>query len=113
MYVMSCLGAHVADFLLPCCLGKASSVRNGKSVTCVWCRAETVPAGERNTYNGGYGNEGYVNLGAIAGCSPVRDTSTCESAVAWRLPCIKKHVLDHYRASRKWGYNYRQYEYED
>ncbi|KAF8707331.1 hypothetical protein AX14_013607 [Amanita brunnescens Koide BX004] len=75
---------------------KASSVRNGKSVTCVWCRAETVPAGERNTYNGGYGNEGYVNLGAIAGCSPVRDTSTY-----------------HYRASRKWGYNYRQYEYED
>ena len=100
------------DYMLPCCLGQASSVRNGKPVTCVWCRAEAAPAGERHAQRGGYGNEGYINLGAIAGCSPVRDTSTCESAIFWHLSCIDKYVLDH-GSARKWRHGYRQYEYED
>ena len=78
---MPCLGIHGTDHLLPWCLGKATSVRSGKPVTCVWCRAEMAPAGERPAQRGGYGDEGYINLGAIAGCSPTRDTSTCESVV--------------------------------
>lgn len=71
------LGIYVTN-VFPSILGQASSARNGKSVTCVWCRAETTPAGGRQAQNGGYRSEGYLNLGSIAGCSPTRDTSTCE-----------------------------------
>ncbi|KAK2463824.1 hypothetical protein APHAL10511_004129 [Amanita phalloides] len=62
---------------------QASSVRNGKTVTCVWCRAETTPAGGQRPQPGAHANEGYLNLGAVAGCSPTRDTSTYHGR-AWK-----------------------------
>ncbi len=86
------LGTHVADVLLPSVLGQASSSRNGKSVTCVWCRAETVPTGGRQAQTGGYTNEGYLNLGAIAGCSPTRDTSTCELVAVYHFPRFNGNI---------------------
>lgn len=58
-----------------------------KNLTCVFCRAKWVLAGAAAAAAAGSGGaaaggsrrtaEGYLNLGAVAGLSPVRDTSTC------------------------------------
>lgn len=55
------------------------------NLTCVFCRAKWVLAGGASGSGGGAAAagggrrtaEGYLNLGAVAGLSPVRDTSTC------------------------------------
>lgn len=71
-------------------IGAKTAKRN---LTCVFCRAKWVLAGAGAAGGGGAGAaggggaaaargsrrtaEGYLNLGAVAGLSPVRDTSTC------------------------------------
>jgi hypothetical protein len=60
-------------------LGQRTAASNGKSLTCVWCRATWVaprPAGAAGGAKRVTG--GYLNLAGVAGVSPVRDTSTCE-----------------------------------
>ncbi|PFH45786.1 hypothetical protein AMATHDRAFT_157849 [Amanita thiersii Skay4041] len=54
---------------------QASSQRSGKAVTCVWCRAESS-TNKRKKVAGVSSSDGYLNLAAVAGLSPVRDTST-------------------------------------
>lgn len=59
------------------------------NLTCVFCRAKWVLAGAGGAAGGSGGGaaagggrrtaEGYLNFGAEAGLSPVRDTSTCMS----------------------------------
>jgi hypothetical protein len=53
----------------------------GKDVTCVYCRARWVFAGPSGSGSGSGAAkrtaEGYLNLGEVAGLSPMRDTSTC------------------------------------
>ena len=69
----------VLTFFFCGCVGQASSARDGKSLSCVWCRAKWVFAGAGG--GGGAGasvSEGYINLASVSGASPVRDTSTCE-----------------------------------
>jgi len=50
-------------------------------VTCVWCRAKWLFAGSAAGGSSGARRtaEGYINIGSVAGVSPVRDTSTCTS----------------------------------
>ncbi|KIL64334.1 hypothetical protein M378DRAFT_186759 [Amanita muscaria Koide BX008] len=59
---------------------QASNLRSGKSVTCVWCRAEMntggVVKGRKSKGTRTNSDEGYLNLATVAGLSPVRDTST-------------------------------------
>lgn len=64
-------------------IGAKTAKRN---LTCVFCRAKWVLAGAGAAGGGGAAAaaggsrrtaEGYLNLGAVAGLSPVRDTSTC------------------------------------
>lgn len=67
-------------------IGAKTAKRN---LTCVFCRAKWVLAGPGAGATGGGGGgaaaaggsrrtaEGYLNLGAVAGLSPVRDTSSC------------------------------------
>ncbi|KAF8577250.1 hypothetical protein K439DRAFT_1664311 [Ramaria rubella] len=52
--------------------------RTAIPVTCVWCRAKwaIVPSNATGTMGGVAASEGYLNLGAVAGVSPVRDTSS-------------------------------------
>lgn len=60
-------------------LGQRTAASNGKSLTCVWCRATWVaprPSGAAGGPKRVAG--GYLNLAGVAGVSPVRDTSTCE-----------------------------------
>lgn len=59
------------------CFGQwqTTSVNSGKELNCVWCRARWVVPGTA----AGVGVQregGYLNLGAVAGISPARDTST-------------------------------------
>ena len=60
-------------------LTKLIGARTANRLTCVWCRAEWAVA--QNAASGStdavFGNEGYLNLGAATGVSPVRDTSSC------------------------------------
>ncbi|KAK0505398.1 hypothetical protein EDD18DRAFT_1129186 [Armillaria luteobubalina] len=57
---------------------QATALKSGKNVTCVWCRAEWVlpDAGKGKGKGKAIGEEGYVNLAAVAGVSPQRDTSS-------------------------------------
>lgn len=62
-------------------IGAKTAKRN---LTCVFCRAKWVLAGAGAAGGGGAAAggsrrtaEGYLNLGAVAGLSPVRDTSSC------------------------------------
>ncbi|KAF8236732.1 hypothetical protein L208DRAFT_1390229 [Tricholoma matsutake] len=56
---------------------QASTVRDGKPLTCVWCRARWVlPASAGASGSGTKRSEGYINLADVSGISPVRDTST-------------------------------------
>ncbi|KAG7442572.1 uncharacterized protein BT62DRAFT_982451 [Guyanagaster necrorhizus] len=48
----------------------------GKKVTCVWCRAEWVLRDAGKGKGKAIGDEGYVNLAAVAGVSTQRDTSS-------------------------------------
>jgi hypothetical protein len=51
---------------------------SGHNLTCVWCRAKWIlPASGSGAASGSMTSEGYVNLGSVAGVSPVRDTSSC------------------------------------
>lgn len=62
------------------CFGqwRTTSVNSGKELNCVWCRARWVVPGAAPTAAvvGARRQGGYMNLGAVAGISPVRDTST-------------------------------------
>lgn len=62
-------------------LGWTTQSRQGKTVTCVYCRAKWIaPAGAGVVpaqAEGAQLSEGYLNLSAVAGVSPVRDTSSC------------------------------------
>jgi len=65
-------------------LGRKTSQRTGKELTCVYCRARWVFPGPSGGPSGGAtvldkAKGGYVNLAAVAGFSPVRDTSTCRA----------------------------------
>jgi hypothetical protein len=53
--------------------------RAAATLTCVWCRAKWVDVGSSTGANAKTRStsEGYLNLGAVAGVSPVRDTSSC------------------------------------
>ena len=82
--VYACLPSpDLVNFYERFATGQASSLRGGKSVTCVWCRAETnsggVAKGRKSQAAGTQSIEGYLNLASVAGLSPVRDTSTCAS----------------------------------
>ncbi|KAK0240934.1 hypothetical protein EDD85DRAFT_763132 [Armillaria nabsnona] len=59
---------------------RTTAQNSGKNVTCVWCRAEWVlpdaGKGEGKGKGKAIGEEGYVNLAAVAGVSPQRDTSS-------------------------------------
>ncbi len=59
--------------------GRTTAQKSGKNVTCVWCRAEWVLPDAGKGKGKAIGEEGYVNLAAIAGVSPQRDTSSCKS----------------------------------
>ncbi|KAF8498353.1 hypothetical protein JB92DRAFT_2795532 [Gautieria morchelliformis] len=53
--------------------------RTARPLTCVWCRAKwAVPQNDAGSSAGACvgTSEGYLNLGAVAGVSPVRDTSS-------------------------------------
>lgn len=57
-------------------------------MNCVWCRAKwNAPAGAAvgHARGGAQTSEGYLNLSAAAGVSPVRDTSSCEYATMPRI----------------------------
>ena len=63
--------------LMILCAGQTTSVNSGKQLNCVWCRARWVVPG--TAAGVGVRREGgYLNLGTVAGISPVRDTSTCQ-----------------------------------
>ncbi|KAI1794565.1 hypothetical protein LXA43DRAFT_995617 [Ganoderma leucocontextum] len=57
-----------------------SQTKQGNTVSCVWCRAKwNAPAGAgaaQARAGGAQFSEGYLNLSAAAGVSPVRDTSS-------------------------------------
>ncbi|THU75865.1 hypothetical protein K435DRAFT_905794 [Dendrothele bispora CBS 962.96] len=63
---------------------KTTTARQGKPLTCVWCRAPWTVAGPSTSNHhsdsiyASREDEGYLNLGSISGsgASPVRDTST-------------------------------------
>ncbi|KAK0225282.1 hypothetical protein IW262DRAFT_1354538 [Armillaria fumosa] len=55
---------------------QATARKSGKNVTCVWCRAEWVLPDAGKGKGKAIGEEGYVNLAAVAGVSPQRDTSS-------------------------------------
>ncbi|TDL13662.1 hypothetical protein BD410DRAFT_872596 [Rickenella mellea] len=52
--------------------------RSKPNPTCVFCRAKWVAPGASGASGSANTSEGYVNLGGVAGVSPVRDTSTCK-----------------------------------
>ncbi|KDQ28578.1 hypothetical protein PLEOSDRAFT_1102621 [Pleurotus ostreatus PC15] len=72
------------------CFGqwKTTARSKGHDITCVYCRTKwAFPAAAGSTSAApGAGNararvsEGYLNLSGVAGLSPVRDTSSCESS---------------------------------
>ncbi len=70
-------------------IGAATARQLQKELTCVFCRAKWVIAGAAAGTSAD-GAEGYINLGGVAGMSPVRDTSTCESPL---LSCTDRHDL--------------------
>jgi len=49
---------------------------NPHNLTCVWCRAKWFVAASASSSGARRTTEGYINLGGVAGVSPVRDTST-------------------------------------
>ncbi|KAK0194810.1 hypothetical protein F5146DRAFT_923008 [Armillaria mellea] len=55
---------------------RTTAQNSGKNVTCVWCRAEWVLPDAGKGKGKAVGEEGYVNLAAVAGVSPQRDTSS-------------------------------------
>jgi hypothetical protein len=61
---------------------RANAQRSGRSLTCVFCRAPwqtAAPTSSTPTKGGAtISRDGYLNLGSVAGVSPVRDTSTCK-----------------------------------
>ena len=73
--------------LMILCVGRTTSVNSGKQLNCVWCRARWVVPGAVPTAAaiGMQREGGYLNLGAVAGISPVRDTSTCQYPSSSRL----------------------------
>ncbi|THU76189.1 hypothetical protein K435DRAFT_705389, partial [Dendrothele bispora CBS 962.96] len=87
------MNENVLDWCVGCgnavhkeCWGtwKTTTARQGKPLTCVWCRAPWTVAGPSTSNNNSDSiyasreDEGYLNLGSISGsgASPVRDTST-------------------------------------
>ncbi|PCH37651.1 hypothetical protein WOLCODRAFT_113901 [Wolfiporia cocos MD-104 SS10] len=54
----------------------ATAQRSGKGITCVFCRAKWAVAGPAGGAGVSRSSEGYINLGDVAGLSPVRDTSS-------------------------------------
>ncbi|KAG7441567.1 uncharacterized protein BT62DRAFT_473049 [Guyanagaster necrorhizus] len=55
---------------------RTTAQKSGKKVTCVWCRAEWVLPDAGKGKGKAIGDEGYVNLAAVAGVSTQRDTSS-------------------------------------
>ncbi|KAK0462400.1 uncharacterized protein EV420DRAFT_1524548 [Desarmillaria tabescens] len=55
---------------------RTTAQNSGKNVTCVWCRAEWVLPNAGKGKGKAIGDEGYVNLAAVAGVSTERDTSS-------------------------------------
>ncbi|KAK0448525.1 hypothetical protein EV421DRAFT_1782786 [Armillaria borealis] len=55
---------------------RTTAQNSGKNVTCVWCRAEWVLPDAGKGKGKAIGEEGYVNLAAVAGLSSQRDTSS-------------------------------------
>lgn len=49
--------------------------QKGQQVTCVFCRAKWVVTGPTGA-SASRSREGYINLGSVAGVSPIRDTSS-------------------------------------
>lgn len=69
--------------LVDCIRGTISylGARSKTPVTCVYCRAEwrNACASEvAGSSQGRIGVDGYLNLGSVAGLSPVRDTRSCK-----------------------------------
>ncbi|KZT02390.1 uncharacterized protein LAESUDRAFT_762954 [Laetiporus sulphureus 93-53] len=60
----------------------ATARQHQKELTCVFCRAKWVIAGAAAGTSADAA-EGYINLGSVAGMSPVRDTSTYHNRY-WR-----------------------------
>lgn len=79
----------------------------------MYCRAPWPQAGEGGMPDGVRAGR-YVNLGAVAGVSPVRDTSTCK-----RARRVKSHVeypnavLTDYHGPRRGQRHYGYNAYED
>jgi hypothetical protein len=67
----------LSDYL---CSGQASSSRDGKPLTCVWCRARWIIPASTSAGTSGDSlrrSDGYINLADVSGASPIRDTNTC------------------------------------
>lgn len=94
-------------------VGKNTAQSKGHDITCVYCRTKWVfPAAAASTSAAGNaaGNararvsEGYLNLSGVAGLSPVRDTSSCESSSCtpshgWNLRRVSvRHRIRHHRS---------------
>jgi len=81
-----------------------TGARTAKPLTCVWCRAKwavVASAAGGNVTSGPSTSEGYLNLGAVAGVSPVRDTSTCKNLLASCLPCLSPVYDSDYNGPRR------------
>jgi hypothetical protein len=103
-------------------LGKTTNARQGKQLTCVWCRAQWVTTSVSSFSSGSasgrlVGDEGYINVANVpgSGVSPVRDTSTCEySFISFGFvrPCrsvAEYLIIDYYGRRRGRGYGYPDY----
>lgn len=60
--------------------------RTANPLTCVWCRAKwsVMSDTSASSSTSAHVSEGYLNLGAVAGLSPVRDTSSCKRIHTFR-----------------------------
>lgn len=91
----------------------AGAKTKGSNLTCVYCRAKwSVPGvASGSARPGARTSEGYVNLASVAGVSPRRDTSSCESkpfVVRWSVMLILFGDTDYHGPTR----GYRHYGYQ-
>ena len=88
MYVVDLGSALEIHGLISSVLGAMTARTKGSDVTCVYCRARWVSAAiaSSSSRSGGVQmSEGYLNLGNVAGLSPVRDTSSCKFCLATEM----------------------------
>lgn len=97
----------------------AGARKQGKNLTCVFCRAAwigPIAAGASSgSASASLTSEGYINLGNVAGLSPIRDTSSCKYLVStMRAPGVELILDDSvdYQGPRKGRRYYGFQDYE-